>query len=120
MTIEKIAELCHETNRHYCLLLGDCSQSSWDEAPEWQQKSAIEGVRFHIENKDASCCDSHNEWLRCKLADGWKYGKVKDVEKREHPCCVPYEDLPLDQKIKDALFTSIVEVARPLLNEETV
>ena len=27
-------------------------------------------------------------------ADGWKYGPVKDPEKKEHPCFVPYDDLP--------------------------
>jgi len=118
MTVEQIAKLCHETNKQYCLLLGDDSQKSWEDAPEWQRKSAIGGVRFHIEHKDADPCDSHNEWLRIKLADGWSYGVVKDVSKREHPCCVPYEDLPVEQKIKDSLFMSIVALMLPLLNEE--
>lgn len=118
MTIEQIAKLCHETNRIYCCLIGDDSQIPWHVAPDWQKNSAISGVRFHIENKEATPCDSHNEWLRVKLADGWKCGRVKDVEKKEHPCCVPYEDLPEEQKVKDSLFMSIVAVMTPLLNAE--
>lgn len=119
MTVEQIAELAHEANRIYCQLIGDCSQPHWLYAPKWQRHSALKGVNFHVENKEALPCDSHNEWLRVKIADGWRYGEAKDVERKEHPCCVPYEDLLLEQKIKDSLFMSIVAVMTPLLNKET-
>jgi len=42
------------------------------------------------------------------MADGWKYGPVKDVEKKEHPCCVEYHELPVDQKAKDFIFRAVV------------
>ena len=115
VNIEEIAELAHETNRVYCELLGDMSQPSWGNAPGWQKKSAVSGVKFHLANPDASPSHSHDEWLRTKEVDGWKYGPVKDPEKKEHPCCVPYDDLPLEQKIKDTLFTSVVSAMKPLL-----
>ena len=108
LTIGQIAELCHETNRIYCQLIGDMSQPTWGAAPQWQMDSAIAGVKFHLENPNADPSRSHEEWLMHKLAAGWKVGPVKDVEKKEHPCCVPYDELPEEQKIKDTLFTSIV------------
>jgi hypothetical protein len=43
-----------------------------------------------------------------KLADGWKYGPVKYPEKKEHPCMVPFAELPKEQQLKDALFRHIV------------
>jgi len=115
MNIIQIAELAHETNRAYCQLLGDNSQLPWKGAPDWQKESAISGVKFHLANSTASPSLSHEEWLRVKKAEGWKYGPVKDAEKKEHPCFVPYEELPLEQRIKDTLFTSIVSAVRPLL-----
>jgi len=46
--------------------------------------------------------------LKVKEADGWKYGPVKDAEKKEHPCFRPYNLLPRDQKAKDYIFRAIV------------
>ena len=108
MTIEQIAQICHEANRTLCVATGDNSQPSWAEAPDWQRESALNGVSFHLANPDASASHSHEEWLREKLATGWKYGPVKNPEAKEHPCIVPFEELPEDQQAKDYLFQSIV------------
>jgi len=108
MEIEKIAKVCHEVNRTYCLALGDESQPTWEDAPEWQVTSAINGVQFHIDNPEAGADHSHNEWLKEKEESGWKYGPEKNAETKEHPCFVPYEDLPKEQQVKDYLFREIV------------
>jgi len=108
MNIEQIAKTAHEVNRAYCLSTGDTTQPLWEDAPEWQKNSAINGVKFHIENPDAKPEDSHNSWLKEKETDGWKYGEVKDPEKKEHPCFVPYDKLPQEQKTKDYLFIGVV------------
>jgi RyR domain len=104
----EIARVCHEANRAYCVALGDFSQPSWDDAPEWQWESAVKGVQFCMANPDAPPSANHDSWLDVKRADGWKYGPVKDAEKKEHPCFVPYADLPDNQKRKDALFKAVV------------
>jgi hypothetical protein len=44
-----------------------------------------------------------------KKAAGWIYGPVKDPEKKEHPCIVPYDQLPIEQRTKDYLFKAIVD-----------
>ena len=106
-TVEDIAQQCHEMNRLYCEALGDFSQVPWEQAGQWQQDSAINGVLFALQAADSTPEDSHENWYKHKLADGWKYGPVKDVEKKEHPCMVPYDDLPADQKFKDRLFKTI-------------
>jgi hypothetical protein len=115
MRVEQIAEVCHETNRAYCAVNGDNSQPSWDQAPEWQRTSAVNGVRFHLDNPDAKPSHSHDEWLKEKAAGGWKFGPVKDAEKREHPCFVPYDELPEEQKAKDALFIGVVNALRGIM-----
>lgn len=108
LAIEAIAESCHELNRQYCKAIGDGSQQSWHNAPQWQRDSAIAGVKFHLDNQDASPSASHESWMQQKTADGWKYGPVKDEVKKEHPCCVPYDELPAEQKAKDYIFKANV------------
>lgn len=108
MNFEQIARICHEANRAYCITLGDNSQLTWDDAPEWQRTSALNGVKFHISNPDAKASHSHECWLKEKRANGWKFGPVKDSIKKEHPCIVPFSELPQEQRIKDYLFKSIV------------
>lgn len=108
MDVQSIARVCHEANRAYCQSIGDNSQLDWDSAPDWQKHSVENGVRFHLENPNAAPSHSHEEWLKEKQATGWKYGPVKDPEKKEHPCFVPYEELPEEQKKKDALFIAVV------------
>lgn len=108
MTDEAIARIAHEANRAYCNTIGDHSQWSWHVAPEWQQESAIAGVRFVRDNPDATPADSHKSWYAQKEREGWKYGPVKDPEKKEHPCMVPYGALPPEQRFKDWLFLSVV------------
>lgn len=104
---ELIAKVCHEANRAYCAALGDHSQPAWQDAPEWQRESAIGGVLFHMHNPDASPSASHDSWLEQKRRDGWRYGPVKDAEAKTHPCFVPYEELPVEQRAKDYIFGAI-------------
>jgi hypothetical protein len=111
--VEACARAAHEVNRAYCLALGDTSQPSWEEAPDWQKSSARIGVVGALAGNTPE--QSHESWLAEKAATGWKYGPVKDPEKKEHPCCVPYAHLPVAQQGKDHLFTSTVrEMARAL------
>ncbi len=104
-----IAEAAHEANMAYCCAMGDYSQRYWDDAPDWQRESATKGVTFLAENPSAPPSASHDSWLKEKLDSGWKYGPEKDPEKKEHPCCVSYEELPLSQRAKDVLFQAVVK-----------
>lgn len=116
MNKNDVAQVAHEINKAYCASIGDNSQPSWDEAPDWQKQSAIKGVEFHLENPEAPPSASHDSWMKQKEEDGWKYGPVKDAEKKEHPCFVPYEELPIEQKSKDYLFKQVIHSLRKFIN----
>ena len=120
MKVLVIARVAHEINRAYCASLGDTSQPAWEDAPEWQQQSAIAGVEMHLANPDATPEQSHESWLAQKVATGWVYGEVKDAEKKQHPCCVPYDQLPPEQKAKDYLFRAAVHQCKALIDAQPV
>jgi hypothetical protein len=107
--IGRIAQLAHEANRAYCQLIGDDSQLPYNDAPEWQITSAEQGVQAIIDGVVKKPRDSHENWMKVKEADGWKYGQVKDPDKKEHPCMVPYDELNLAQQVKDHIFFCVVK-----------
>lgn len=105
------ARVCHEANRAIQLNAGDPNPSpKWDDAPKWQKKSAVNGVVKALNGVTPE--DLHQSWCDEKVADGWKYGKVKDAEAKTHPCLVNYDQLPEEQKLKDHVFKSIVDTFR--------
>lgn len=106
--VEQIAQMAHEANAAYCRSLGDFSQPTWANAPEWQKVSARRGVVFHIENPLANASSSHESWYDEKQRDGWSYGPEKDPVNKRHPCFVPFKELPVEQQIKDHVFRSVV------------
>lgn len=103
-----IARVAHEVNKAYCESIGDMTQPLWEDAPDWQRESAIAGVKLHLTNPNLGVSASHDAWLAHKRADGWTYGPIKDPVKKEHPCFVPYADLPHEQKVKDFIFRGVV------------
>lgn len=104
--VDACARAAHEANRAYCIALGDLSQPSWEAAPDWQKSSARQGVGGALAGNTPE--QSHESWLAEKRAAGWKYGPVKDPEKKLHPCFMPYADLPPAQRAKDAVFVTVV------------
>lgn len=112
-----IARITHEANRALCQAIGDNSQVPWDEAPEWQRESVLNGVMFHMDNVDAPASASHDNWLALKVAEGWVYGDVKDTEAKTHPCMVPFEQLAPEQQYKNHLFKAIANALRQPLGQ---
>jgi hypothetical protein len=104
--INACARAAHEVNRAYAIATGDISHVAWDLSPDWQRESVKAGVRGVLEGNGPE--ESHAAWLDFKRDLGWKHGPVKDPDKREHPCFLPYAELPEAQKVKDVLFVMAV------------
>jgi hypothetical protein len=105
--IEECAEAAHNVNRQYCLAIGDASQPSWEDAPDWQKDSIRSGVVEVLNRKTLREC--HEAWLHIKERDGWVWGPVKDVDAKVHPCMLPYDQLPPEQQFRDTLFALAVK-----------
>jgi hypothetical protein len=107
MPADWIARICHEANRALQVATEDPAPSpQWDDAPDWQRESAIAGVEEA--RRGATPEQLHTAWCEHKRAEGWTYGPRKDPDVKAHPCLVPYEQLPVEQRAKDTLFHAIV------------
>ena len=43
----------------------------------------------------------HEVWAKNRLEQGWVYGEVRNDELKQHPCLIPYEELPEVEKAYD-------------------
>jgi hypothetical protein len=45
--------------------------------------------------------NNHEVWSEGRVHDGWRYGTVRDDQKKQHSCLVPYSELPETEKDYD-------------------
>ena len=43
----------------------------------------------------------HEVWSKTRIEQGWTYGEKRDDVLKQHPCLVPYEELPEEEKVYD-------------------
>ncbi len=43
----------------------------------------------------------HEVWAQTRIRQGWSYGATRNDELKQHPCLVPYEDLPDSEREYD-------------------
>jgi hypothetical protein len=53
----------------------------------------------------------HEEWVRAYEKMGWRYGEVRDTEKKTHPDMVPFNELGRLEQEKDWVFFMLCEIA---------
>lgn len=107
--IDVIARVMHEAIRAFQTGIGQTAAPPWGNAPKWMQKASRDGVQFRLKNPNAGPSAQHDQWMQSKIDDGWKYGKEKDGIKKTHPLLVDYEQLPLEERQKDALVAAIID-----------
>lgn len=111
LTIEEIASVAHEANRALQVVLNDPAipvSGSWHEISEHMRDSTRVGVQNIIDGIVAAPEESHEMWMRHKLAAGWTYGVTKSEQMKFHPLLVPYNQLSVADRLKDELFFNVV------------
>lgn len=63
--------------------------------------SAIQLPAELMELAEAISKNVHEVWSKNRMDEGWTYGPVRNDEKKETPCLVPYEELPEAEKVYD-------------------
>lgn len=109
MKAEEIAPVVHAAIRAYQKVLGQPTSPPWDEVT-WEKQSTLEGVQFALE--DPTPGQQHNQWMRERLAAGWKWGPLKDNDAKTNPTLVPFEQLPPAEQAKDTLLIAITSALK--------
>ncbi|HLI38721.1 MAG TPA: RyR domain-containing protein [Streptosporangiaceae bacterium] len=108
-TDEEIARVIHAANAELQRIQGDPVPSQpWDSEPAEIRDGAIASVAYARDGVTTAAL--HEAWLRDKREHGWQYGPEKDSQAKTHPCMVPYDKLPAEQRDKSRLFVAIVRV----------
>ena len=47
--------------------------------------------------------NTHEHWAKQRIADGWTLGAERNDSRKQHPCLVPYDQLPESEKQYDRL-----------------
>ena len=108
--------------RNYYNLCADangelCDKSQCDSAENESAEEKTEKVSAYLpmpaETRDVELAEEfvdlvekmaknvHEVWAANRIAEGWRYGKVRDDARKEHPCLVPYEELPESEREYD-------------------
>lgn len=54
-----------------------------------------------IELSEKIARNVHEVWAQARMQEGWTYGAERDDQTKQHPCLVPYEELPEAEKEYD-------------------
>lgn len=111
MTIGDVARLVHEVNQAYAASLGEAT-APWDAIPESRRQGVIAGVQKFLTDPGMTPEEQHLAWMEHYKAQGWTVGPRND-ELKQHPCLVPYSELPESQRQKDYLFQRVVRTLAP-------
>jgi hypothetical protein len=63
-----------------------------------QDINIMNHLEYHMELLSEA---EHNGWMKQRLNAGWKYGEIRDDEKKIHPDLIPYHKLSNKEKEKD-------------------
>jgi ryanodine receptor 2 len=56
---------------------------------------------------------AHDIWAKQRFADGWTFGPKRHDTKKQHPCLVPYAELPESEKQYDR--NAVMETIKAML-----
>lgn len=84
---------------------GTSDAPSIDQPPTYQPNPvdtsdvALPEERIELSEKIAE--NVHDVWATGRIAEGWTYGEFKNEELLQHPCLIPYSELPESEKAYD-------------------
>jgi RyR domain len=57
-----------------------------------------------LELRERLAENAHELWAKQRMTDGWRLGPRRDDARKEHPCLVPYSELPEAERDYDRLL----------------
>ncbi|MBQ3119231.1 MAG: Ryanodine receptor Ryr [Clostridia bacterium] len=81
--------------------------------PKPQDTSGVALSQEILEMTEQIAKNTHENWAKNKIEDGWVYGKELDDDKKTHPCLIEYEKLSEEDKDYDR--TTAMEAIKLLI-----
>jgi len=121
MMKEEIARLIYEATR---IEAGWSNRpvvpEAWEQRDEKFRKQFIEIVSQYLSMQELpSPEEAHISWMDAYLLMGWQYGETRNPIKKTHPDILPFDQLPKDERDKDAIFLSFLWLVKFLLTSLT-
>lgn len=69
--------------------------------PQPIDTSAIQLPQELLPLAESMAKNVHDVWAQTRIDQGWTYGPLRNDEHKTHPCLVPYEELPEEEKLYD-------------------
>lgn len=109
MVIYKIAQECHKMHNLICKSQGEPTRE-WSDLPKAHIDTITSSIQLIQEGKVNDPKDSHNNFMRKKLDDGWTWGeKWCDVNKTNPRLCL-FENMTPINLLKEEVFIATVKM----------
>jgi hypothetical protein len=116
LTARDLGRLQHALRREIARMFGDGSiPPDWDEAPAWMHADSETGaLAMLVSELDARA--EHARWMNAKIADGWRWGAVRDDALKLHPSIRPFGELPPGEQLKDITMVALTRELRQFID----
>lgn len=107
MKLEQAAHLMYEIQRTVCRHLDWEVPKPWSQLNNTYRQHLINKVRGYVQDKSLSPAEAHVDWVERMLKSGWKPGDL-DLKGKTLPNLISYRELPLKQRLLDAIMVHVV------------
>lgn len=76
-------------------------ENKLDYIPEPMDLSSVDLHESLIQLSERIAENVHEVWAKARIDEGWTYGEKRDDIHKKHPCLVPYDELPEEEKEYD-------------------
>ena len=76
-------------------------ENKLDYIPEPMDLSSVDLPESLIQLSERIAENVHEVWAKARIDEGWTYGEKRDDIDKKHPCLVPYDELPEEEKEYD-------------------
>ena len=76
-------------------------ENKLDYIPEPMDLSSVDLPESLIQLSERIAENVHEVWAKARIDEGWTYGEKRDDIHKKHPCLVPYDELPEEEKEYD-------------------
>jgi hypothetical protein len=114
LTLEEIAHIIY-------LAIAALNAAEGQPYPAWEDVRVLylsgteHFVDAIIDGDELAPEDAHQLWVDAFVRDGWVYGPTRDYIKKTHPSLVPFSELSLRERAKDAVFIHLCKALTPFI-----